>query len=369
MGRRIEAGAPEVGDLDDVRAWTVGYLCDVAKRATGQAVPFDPDCSFAGYHRSIIRIKASIGRLAASPHPVLLIGERGTGKGQLMRAIHRRLIGNSTEASPMHLISLAATATSIADSELFGHEKGSFTGAIRKRSGAFGQAFRSGEPLFLDDIGDCPDTVQNKLLSALDDGIVRPVGADIPVSIGRGAARKVKIVAAIQPGALENLRPDLRDRLWILPTELPPLRERGLDVLLLADLALDVACRGNPVGPRMTREVLRQLLTRRWPGNVRELFNVVSRAFHECEGARKLGGAALARISELDDRLLRGASRQRIVRTEPFDGPDGFLTLQEATDRHVREALERTSGNVSRAATLLGIPRTTLQSRLDRMGT
>lgn len=119
----------------------------------------------------------------------------------------------------------------------------------------------------------------------------------------------------------------------------------------------------------MTRKAREQLLTGRWPGNVRELFNVVSRALDGCGGGRKLTSAALARVWEFDDRLQPHASRQRMERTEPFDGPDGFLSLQEATDRHVRKALERTSGNVSRAAKLLGIPRTTLQSRLDRMRT
>lgn len=366
--RRIRLGAPKIGGLDDRHAWAVGFLSDVANRGSDRGDPFDPDTTFAGYHPTIVRIRDSIDHLAASPDPVLLIGERGTGKGQLMRAIHRKLNGDSAKANAIHLMSLGATAETIADSELFGHEEGSFTGASRSRSGALGHAIRSGEPLFLDDIGNCPESIQVKLVSALDDGIVRPVGADTPVSIGRGAARKLKIFAAIQPEALGDLRPDLRDRLWTLPTELPPLRERGLDVLLLADLALDMACQGNTVGPRMTRKVRRQLLAERWPGNVRELINVVKRAFRECRGATKFGTAALARVREVDDRLRRLASRQRNERTEPVDGPDHFLTLEEVEDRHVREALERTSGNVSHAANLLGIPRSTLQSRLERMG-
>ena len=365
--RRIRLGAPKIGGLDDRHAWAVGFLSDVANRVSDRGDPFDPDTTFAGYHPTIVRIRASIGHLAASPDPVLLIGERGTGKGQLMRAIHRKLNGDSPKANAIHLMSLAATAETIADSELFGHEEGSFTGASRSRSGALGHAIRSGEPLFLDDIGYCPESIQIKLLAALDDGIVRPVGADAPVSIGRGSARKLKIFAAIQPEALGNLRPDLRDRLWSLPTELPPLRERGLDVLLLADLALDVACQGNTVRPQMTRKVHRQLLAGRWPGNVRELLNVVKRAFRECGDGRKLGTTALARVRRVDDRFRRLASRQRNERSEPVDSPDHFLTLEEATDLHVREALERTSGNVSRAAKLLGIPRSTLQSRLERM--
>lgn len=367
--RRIRQGAPKIGGLDDLQAWAVGFLSDVARRASGQGDRFDPDTTFAGYHPTIVRIRDSIDHLVASPDPVLLIGERGTGKGQLMRAIHRKLNRDSPKANALHLMSLGATAETIADSELFGHEEGSFTGATRTRSGAFGHAVQSGEPLFLDDIGNCPESIQIKLLSALDDGIVRPVGADTSVSIGRGAARKLKIFAAIQPESLGDLRPDLRDRLWILPTELPPLRERGPAVLLLADLALDVACQGNTVRPRMTRKVRRQLLAERWPGNVRELLNVVRRASRECGCATELGTDALARVRQFDARFRRHASRQRNERTEPIDGPDHFLTLEEATDRHVREALERTSGNVSRAAKLLGIPRSTLQSRLERMRT
>lgn len=366
--RRIRLGAPKIGGLDDRHAWAVGFLSDAANRVSDRGDPFDPDTTFAGYHPTIVRIRASIEHLAASPDPVLLIGERGTGKGQLMRAIHRKLNGDSAKANPVHLMSLAATAETIADSELFGHEEGSFTGASRSRSGALGHAIRSGEPLFLDDIGNCPESIQVKLLSALDDGIVRPVGADTPVSIGRGAARKLKIFSAIQPEALGNLRPDLRDRLWMLPTELPPLRERGLDVLLLADLAVDVACQSNTaVRRRMTRKVRRQLLAERWPGNVRELLNVVKRASRECAGGTELGTDALARVRQFDARFRRHASQQRNERTEPVDGPDHFLTLEEATDRHVRKALERTSGNVSRAAKLLGIPRSTLQGRLERM--
>lgn len=270
VSRRIRQGDPKIGGLDDLQAWAVGFLSDVAKRASGRGERFDPDTSFAGYHPTIVRIRDSIDHMAASPDPVLLIGERGTGKGQLMRAIHRKLNGDFAKANAIHLMSLGATSETIADSELFGHEEGSFTGATQTRSGALGHAVRSGEPLFLDDIGNCPESIQVKLLSALDDGIVRPVGADTPVSFGRGVARKLKIVAAIQPEALGNLRPDLRDRLWVLPTELPPLRERGLDVLLLADLALDLACQGNTVRPQMTRKARRQLLAERWPGNVRE---------------------------------------------------------------------------------------------------
>ena len=369
VGRRIEVGAPEIGDLDDVSAWALGYLCAIAKQTSGQSEQFDPDYDFAGYHPSIVSIRASITQLAAHPHPVLLIGERGVGKGQLMRAIHRASIGDAHGSRPMHLVSLAATPADIAESELFGHKKGSFTGAVSKRKGAFRFAIECGETLFLDDIGDCPGVIQTKLLSVLDDGLIRPVGSDAAVSIGRGGRRKLRIVAAIQPGSLGNLRADLLDRLWYAPVQLPPLRHRGLDVLLLADLALDVVSQETGARPRMTREVRRQLLGERWPGNVRELISVVNRSVTEGPRAKVLDSAALARTREIDDWRRRSVVAKEVESVRPFDGPAGFLTLDEATRRHVREALRRTGGNISRAAKMLGMPRTTLQSRLDAMRT
>lgn len=367
VGRRIGTPPPETGGLDDVGAWAAGYICHVAKQTSGQADPFDPDTTFAGHHPSIAGIRESITNLAAHPLPVLLIGERGVGKGQLMRAIHRASNGGSRGSNAMHLISLAATPGSIADSELFGHEKGSFTGATSKRQGAFRSAMKRGATLFLDDIGECPGEIQRKLLSVLDDGLIRPVGSDTPVSIGRGAARKLKIVASIQPGSVDNLRRDLLDRLWFSPVPLPPLRHRGLDVLLLADLALDIASQGKGARPRMTREVRRQFLGGQWPGNVRELFIVVARSLNECRNDRKLGVAALTRVREIDESVRRSAARRGDESTRPFHGPVGFLTLREATERHVREALRRTGDNISRAAKLLDMPRTTLQSRLKAM--
>ena len=367
VGRRIGVAPPETGGLDDVSAWAVRYICDIANQTSGNADPFNPDCTFAGHHPAIAKTRESITNRAAHPYPVLLIGDRGVGKGQLMRAIHRASNGDSDGPNAMHLISLAATPAGVADSELFGHEKGSFTGATSKRQGAFRSAMKRGETLSLDDIGECPGKIQRKLLSVLDDGVIRPVGSDTPFSIGRGVARKLKIVASIQPGSLDNLRRDLLDRLWFSPVPLPPLRHRGLDVLLLADLALDIASQGRDARPPMTREVRRQFLSEHWPGNVRELFSVVARSLNECRNDRELGVRALTRVREIDRSLKRSTAGRRDESASPFDGPAGFLSLREATKRHVREALRRTGGNISRAAKLLGIPRTTLQSRVEAM--
>ena len=155
VGRRIEVGAPEIGDLDDVSAWALGYLCAIAKQTSGQSEQFDPGLRL----RRIPPIDRQHQGFRSpswprTPHPVLLIAERGVGKGQLMRAIHRASIGDAHGSRPMHLVSLAATPADIAESELFGHEKGSFTGAVSKRKGAFRFAIECGETLFLDDIGE-----------------------------------------------------------------------------------------------------------------------------------------------------------------------------------------------------------------------
>ena len=235
---------------------------------------------------------------------------------------------------------------------------------MTKRPGAFRTAAESGVTLFLDDIGECPAPVQAKLLSALDDGIIRPVGSDAPVSIGRGASRRVKIVASVQPETLANLRPDLVDRLWYCPQAIPPLRRRRLDVLLLADLALGACLNGTSVRPRFTDGVRELLLGESWPGNVRELFGLVSRAFDACRGRPELDLGAISAARRIDQWLPRNGSGPRDPHLHPFDGPEGFLTLEQATDRHVREALRRSQGNMSEAARLLGMPRTTLDSRL-----
>ncbi|MYG80944.1 MAG: sigma-54-dependent Fis family transcriptional regulator [Gemmatimonadetes bacterium] len=364
--KQIGTPAPDTGGLPEAHAWAVHYLSGVVRTTREEADQFDQDTSFVGYHHDIVGIRSSIGDLAASPHPVLLIGERGTGKGQLMRAIHRELAGNARD-STMHLFSLAATPPDLADSELFGHVKGAFTGAASRRLGVIQKAAGSGNALFLDDIGECPKPVQAKLLSALDDGIIRPVGSDTPIDIGRGKARKLRVFASIQPESLDNLRPDLRDRLWLRPQIIPPLRSRGLDMLLLADLALDACSNGNAARPRITQEVRRRLLAELWPGNVRELISLVTRAADASRGRPELDLAAISDARRADQLLHGNGAGHRCDDLQPFDGPNRFLTLEETTERHIGEALSRSGGNISLAAKMLGMPRSTLDSRLKKL--
>ena len=283
-----------------------------------------------------------------------------------MRAIHRELVGDARIAT-MHLFSLAAMPMELADSELFGHEKGAFTGATARRLGAFRTAAKSGEALFLDDIGECPKPIQAKLLSALDDGIIRPVGSDVPVDIGRGASRKLKMFASIQPEGLDNLRPDLLDRLWFRPQFIPPLRSRGLDVLLLADLMLTALCsNGSALRPRITQKVRQRLLAEHWPGNVRELVSMMDRAWHE---RAELNPVTLSAARQFDHWSRGNGVSRDDDGQRPFNGPHSFLTLEEATERHIREALRRSNGNIAKAARLLDMRRTTLDSRLKQWRT
>ena len=366
VSRRIEPADPDIEGLNDTDAWAVGYLSDSARRACGQGDGFDADSSVVGYHRDIVRIRSSIGELAGMPDPVLLVGERGTGKGQLMRAIDRERIGEG-RSRPMYLLSLAAIPRELADSELFGHEKGAFTDAKSRRTGAIRSVVQSGDVLYLDDLGECAETTQVKLLAALDDGIIRPVGSDKVINIGRGTGRRLKLVATIQPESIANMRPDLLDRLWFWPQLIPPLRVRGLDVLLLADLALEAISAREALVPRMTRRARLALLASTWPGNVRQLFSFVARARRACPGHGKLNDAALSNVFREDDWRRRHAAGRIGEYTRTVDGPHEFPTLQQVGDRHVRRALSRTGGNVSQAARLLDMPRQTLQSRLARM--
>ncbi len=177
----------------------------------------------------MVTIRSQVPRYASTKLPVMLLGERGVGKGQLLRAIA------STWPKPAALVtvSLAALPESLAESELFGHVKGAYTGATASRHGLIMTAHNDRGGLYLDDVGECPPTVQAKLLTCLDDGILRAVGSDKGISIGRGLDRRFAVFSSAQPGSLGRLRPDLRDRLASHLVVIPPLSERGLDILLL----------------------------------------------------------------------------------------------------------------------------------------
>jgi DNA-binding NtrC family response regulator len=276
-------------------------------------------------------------RVASSHGTVLVLGETGSGKELVARAIHDL---SPRREGPFVAINCGAISAELVESELFGHEKGAFTGALAARRGAFEQAH--GGTLFLDEVGELPAPLQPRLLRALETGEIRRVGA-------QAASRAdVRIVAATHRdlrGAVEAgaFRADLLYRLFVLPLPLPPLRERRDDILPLARHFLGGRC-------PLDREAERRLLAHPWPGNVRELRNVLERACILRAG-EPVGAADLV---FLDDR--------------PAPALPWGQTLEELERTYFARALEMSGGNLRAAARTLGIPKSTFFDRVRKYG-
>jgi DNA-binding NtrC family response regulator len=309
-----------------------------------------------GRSEAMRRVFRTIERVARSRANVLISGESGTGKELVARAIHE--LGPNA-AGPFVAINCAAIPEPLMESELFGHERGSFTDATERRIGKFEQA--SGGTLFLDEIAELPTGVQAKLLRALQERSIERVG-------GRDAiAVDARFVAAtnrdlIREVAAGRFREDLFYRIHVVPLELPPLRERREDVRLLAEAFL-ARSTGESGGPprRLAREALAALERHAWPGNVRELQNAIERAVALCDGTT----IGLEDLPEVVVQATRTESLRDAVRA-------GQLGLEEATARFeqelLREALERSEWNQTRAAEILGITRRVLKLKMDRYG-
>jgi DNA-binding NtrC family response regulator len=287
-------------------------------------------------------------RLASSPAPLLIQGETGSGKEVLARWIHSR---SPQSLGPFVALNCAALPESLAESELFGHVKGAFTGAEAPRKGKFQAA--DGGTLFLDEVGDLPLPLQAKLLRSLEEGTVEPVGADRPLAV------RVRVLAAthrdLRSRARDGaFREDLLFRIAGLPLRIPPLRERPEDLPLLAQHFLDEARlrQGWPAAP-LPSAFQKALKGYTWPGNVRELRWAVERA-------ALLSGPGLPEPGHLPLEVRQG-------RTE---SPPGSLEVvrQDAESRAIAEALEKARGNVAAAARLLRLSRSRLYERLSELG-
>jgi two-component system response regulator AtoC len=294
-----------------------------------------------------------IERVAPTEANVLVTGETGTGKELVARALHAR---SGRAEGPFVAFNCAAMPEALLESELFGHVKGAFTDARTTRPGLFVRA--NGGTLFLDEIGDMPLNLQAKLLRALQERRVRPVGADVD------HAFDARIVAATHR-ELESLverkafRQDLYFRLNVIEVAVPPLRSRGADTLLLAQAFLDEA--SVRMGRRTTRlssGAAARLLAYPWPGNVRELANCIERAV-------ALADAPEIRVDDLPERV-RGYRPNELVL--PTEDPAALLTLEEVERRYILEALKSLGGNKRLAAKVLGLDRRTLYRKLERYG-
>ena len=297
------------------------------------------------------KVHELIARIAPSAASVLIRGETGTGKELVARAIHDQ---SPRAAGPFVAINCAAVPPTLLESELFGHAKGSFTDAKQSRQGLFVQA--TGGTLFLDEIGEMPLEMQAKLLRALQERTVRPVGAnaEIPFDARILSATHKDLEAQVADG---HFRQDLFYRVNVVSIDLPPLHERGRDILLLAERFLRNASeRNGRPPPTMPSPVAERLLNYAWPGNVRELENCIERAV-------SLARSDALTIDDLPERL-------RLYRAEFFvvaaDEPTEILPLDELERRYIERVVRLLNGNKSRAAQLLGLDRRTLYRRLER---
>jgi two-component system NtrC family response regulator len=286
-------------------------------------------------------------RAANSEATVLIAGESGTGKEVLARLIHQH---SPRAQGPMVAVNCAAIPENLLESELFGHVKGAFTGAVSNRKGRFQAA--AGGTLFLDEIGELRLDLQAKLLRAIQERVVAPVGADQPeaVDVRLIAASNRDLYAAIGQG---TFREDLYYRLGVILLHLPPLRERREDIPgLVAHFLLKL---GAPAGVRFSAGALARLKAHPWPGNIRELQNIVERAVILRKGL----------LIEAEELQLAAPSQPKTENGLP-EIPDEGLSLEGVEQGLIKKALAKANGNRSEAARLLKIPRHVLIYRLEK---
>ncbi|HZS40651.1 MAG TPA: sigma 54-interacting transcriptional regulator [Polyangia bacterium] len=305
------------------------------------------DSPLVGESPPMQRLRRDIGLLASSDLPVLVAGETGTGKELVALALHRQ----SGRAGAFVPVNCGSIPKELVESELFGHERGAFTGATLKRAGVFQEA--DGGTLFLDEIGELPPALQPRLLRALESGVVRPVGADreLPVDVRVIAATHVDLRAAVAAG---RFREDLYYRLNGAILETPPLRARASDLRALVRHLLD-ELDGQSGRCRITERAMTALAAHPWPGNVRELKNVLRRA-------AVLGGPVIdERDLELRPPLGAGDESGEVVRID--NRP--YLEIERDV---LEKAIRRHRGNKRAAAHALRIPKSTLCDKARRYG-
>jgi two-component system response regulator PilR (NtrC family) len=304
-----------------------------------------------------------IDRLARNQAPVHITGESGTGKELTARLIHAQ---SPRGSGPFVPVNCGAIPTELMESEFFGHRKGSFTGAVKDKAGLFQAA--EGGTLFLDEVADLPLHMQVKLLRAVQERAVRPVGAEaeLPVNVRLISATHKNLADLVARGAF---RQDLYYRLNVIEVRTPPLRERREDIPLLAQtvLARLAPLNGLDTPPKLHRAALDALVAYDFPGNVRELENTLERALALCDGETIV----------VDDLQLRpctlpGApdddAAAAFTRTLPVGGSPLDSHVEELEKQAIREALDKTRWNKTKAAELLGMSFRSLRYRIKKLG-
>jgi DNA-binding NtrC family response regulator len=336
-------------------------LRDVNASLSSQLNAFTPDTELIGKSRGIAAVRDLIAQVASSPAPVLICGESGTGKELAARAVHSL---SPRKDKPFVAVNCAAVAENLIDSELFGHEKGAFTGAMSAHHGLFEAAH--GGTLFLDEIGDVPAATQVKLLRALQEGEVRPVGStkSRKVDVRVVAATNVDIDAAIKAG---EFREDLFYRISTFRVDMPPLRERKEDVPFIAQHLLQkAAARGGRTVSGFTDEALQALSSYRWPGNVRQLANAVEHAVTLCRGD-KVEVVHLPALVMTERTAMPAPSKTDPsgVTSTPYSAARAQL-IEDFDLRYLTELMRLSNGNISEASRRSGIDRANLRRMLAR---
>ncbi|MBL8992767.1 MAG: sigma-54-dependent Fis family transcriptional regulator, partial [Spirochaetia bacterium] len=333
-----------------------------------ESLPKEIDAELVGSSVALMRVKNSILQYAPSPATVLLRGESGTGKGVVARLIHTH---SSRHEGPFLSLNCGAIPENLMESELFGYERGAFTGAVNAKTGIFEQA--DGGTLFLDEIGELPQAMQVKLLKVLEDKVVRRLGGsrEIPVNVRIVAATNKDLEKAF---ATREFREDLFYRLNVLSLNLPPLRERRDDVPALAkSLLVQMGREMNRPNLDFSPEAYEKMSSYDWPGNVRELKNIVERALIR-------GEAALIGADSLDLKTTVGHSVVKENLGVPVAAGSSVNFMEEVSKKGLSEVLEsfekgileetmkRSGANQTKAAQALSIKRTTLVQKLKRYG-
>jgi two-component system, NtrC family, response regulator AtoC len=336
--------------LTVARALERKRLSAEAQTTTGGAGPKAKPAEIEGKSTRMLEVYKLVARVAPTTATVLVVGESGTGKELVARAIHSHSSRATTAFVP---VNCTALSESLLESELFGHARGAFTGAIATKRGLFEMA--DGGTLFLDEIGDMGPKMQAQLLRTLQDGEVRPVGSSesIKVDVRLVCATNRDLEAEVKAG---RFREDLYFRINVVTVKLPPLRERAGDIpILVSHFLAKVARREGRSEASISGEALDLLVRYPWPGNVRELENAIDRAVAVAKGnvilpsdlpADVSGGSAPAPAGIIDDRP----------------------TLSELERRYIALVLAECGGNKKKAAERLGIDRRTLYRALERSG-
>ena len=310
----------------------------------------DSELRLIGNSEGMRRVRELIGRVAPTDSTVLICGESGCGKELVAESVHAM---SPRAGEPFVAINCAAIPATLIEAELFGHERGSFTGAMRTREGVFERA--NGGTLLLDEITEMPLDLQSRLLRVLETKRLSRVGgsADLPVDVRVIASTNRLPAQAFDEG---RLREDIYYRLAVLTIELPPLRDRGDDILVLAEFFLGELNLRNGTRKRLSEELRALFLRHRWPGNVRELRNAVERAYILCDGELQL--------SEQEMPTLRGGGAgEGSVHGDEIRMPIG-ASLDEIERTFILATLKHFEGDKRRAADVLGCSLKTLYNKL-----